>query len=67
MSFSSKRTICYLINQFHYSLLIKCIKTSAVLKRQRFEDSKSDEMESRKLKRQQLHVHDNEEAQGLGK
>ncbi len=36
-----------------------------MLKRQRFEDSESEEKESRVSKRQRLGVHDNEEGQSL--
>lgn len=38
-----------------------------MLKRQKFEDSESDETESSVSKHQQLNVYDNEEGQGLDK
>ncbi len=41
------------------------MKTAAVLKRQRFEDSGSDVTELRGSKRQRLDVHDDEEGEGL--
>ncbi len=67
MGFCSQRAVRYLIDQFQYCLLIGCIKTAAVLKRQRFEDSESDETEPRVSKRQRVDVYDNEEGQGLDK
>lgn len=67
MSFSSKRVVDYLVNQFHYYLLIRYIKTLAVLKHQQFKDSESDKTESSVSKRQRLDVHDDEEGQGLDK
>ena len=67
MSFSSKRVVCYLVNQFYYYLLIGYMKTSAVLKRQGFEDSENDETKSSISKRQRLDVYYNEEGQGLDK
>ncbi len=65
MSFSSQRVVRYLVDQFQYSLLIRCIKTAAVLKRQQFEDSESEEREPRISKCQRLGVHDDEEGQSL--
>ncbi len=65
MSFSSQRAVRYLVDQFQYSLLIGCIKTAAMLKRQRFKDSESEEREPRVSKRQCLGVHDDEEGQSL--
>ncbi len=65
MSFSSQRALRYLVDQFQYCLLIGCIKTAAVLKCQRFEDSKSKEIEPRVSKRQHVGVHDNEERLSL--
>ncbi len=41
------------------------MKTPAMLKRQRFEDSGSNEMEPRGFKRQRLDAHDNNEGEGL--
>ena len=38
-----------------------------VFKRQQFKDNKSEEMESRDSKRQQLYVHGNEEGESLDK
>ena len=61
MSFSGKRAVCSLVDQFRYYLLIGRIKISAVLKRQRFEDCKSDKTESSVLKRQWLDVYDKKE------
>ncbi len=54
MSFSSLRTVCYLINQFNYWLLIVCIKTSARLKHMVFDDSDNEESLSRVYKRSQI-------------
>ncbi len=67
MSFSSQRAVRYLVDQFQYSLLIRCIKTAAVLKRQRFKDSESEERKPRVSKCQRLGVHDDEEGQSLDK
>lgn len=61
MSFFDKRAIYYLIDQFHYFLLIKYIKTPAMLKHQQFKDSESNKIGSSILKCQQLDLHDNEE------
>ncbi len=41
------------------------MKTAALLKRQQFEDSGSDETEPRGSKCQRLDVHDNEKGEGL--
>ena len=65
MSFSNQRDVRYLVDQFYYWLLIRCIKTSAMLKRQRFEDSRSDKMEPKGSKRQRLDKRDNKERNGL--
>ena len=67
MSFSSQRDVRYLIDQFHYWLLIRCIKTPALLKRQRFEESGSDETEPKESKHQRLDEHDDEEGNNLDK
>lgn len=67
MSFFSKKAIYYLVNQFYYYLLIRYIKTPAMLKHQQFEDSESDETESRVSKYQQLDEYDNKERQGFNK
>lgn len=67
INFSSKRAVCYLVDQFHYYLLIEYIITLAMLKRQWFKDSESDEMQSSVSNRQQLDMHDDEEGQGLDK
>ena len=66
MSFSSQQAIRCLGNQFRYCLLIGCIEIAA-LKRQQFEDDKSDVMELRISKRLCVDTHDNEEGQGLDK
>ncbi len=65
MSFSSQKAVRYLVDQFQYSLLIGCIKTAAVLKRQQFEDSESEEREPKVSKRQRLGVYNDEERQSL--
>ena len=65
MSLSSQKAIYYLVDQFNYYLLIRCIKTSAVLKRQQLKDSESDKTESSVSKCQWLDMHDNEEWQSL--
>lgn len=65
MSFSDKKAVYYLVNQFHYCLLVRYIKTLAVLKHQRFEDSESNKMELSISKRQQFDMPDNKEGQGL--
>ncbi len=51
MNFSNKRAVRYFIDQFQYCLLIGYIKTTAVLKSQRFEDSESEETEPKVSKR----------------
>ncbi len=61
MSFSSQRTVCYLIDQFNYCLLIVCIKTSAELKRQLFDDSDSEKRAPRVYKRLRIDESDDEE------
>ena len=65
MSFSSQRDVHYFIDQFHYWLLIRCIKTPVTLKHQQFEESGSDETEPRESKRQHLDERDNEKRNGL--
>ncbi len=65
MSFSSQRAVHYLVDQFQYCLLIRCIKTVTVLKRQQFQYSKSEETEPRVSKRQRVGVHNNEEGLSL--
>ena len=65
MSISSQRDVRYLVDQFHYWLLIRCMKTPALLKRQRFEESGSDETEPKGSKRQRLDERDNEEGNSL--
>lgn len=64
MSLSNKKAIGYLINQFHYYLLIEFIKMLGMLKCQQFKDNASDKMESSISK---YHMHDNEEEQSLDK
>ncbi len=66
MSFSSQKAVHYFVNQFH-CLLIKYIKMAAMLKRQQFEDSKSEETEPRVSKCQHVGIHDDEEEQSLDK
>lgn len=44
MNFFSESEIYYLVDQFHYCLLIGCINISAVLKRQQFKNSESDKI-----------------------
>ena len=65
MSFLNQRDVRYLVNQFYYWLLIRFIKTPAMLKHPQFEDSGSDEIELRGSKCQRLHEHNKEEANGL--
>lgn len=65
MSFFSSRAICYLLDQFNVRLLIIFIKTPAMLKRQRFNDSESKKITSRK--RQQFNEHNNKKRQNLDK
>ena len=67
MSFYSQRDKRYLIDQFHYWLLIRYMKTLAMLKSQQFKDSESDETESKGSKCQHLDEYDNEEENGLDK
>ncbi len=43
------------------------MKTTAVLKRQRFEDSESDKTKPRGLKRQRLDMREDEEGEGVDK
>ena len=59
MGFSSQRDVCYFVNLFHYSLLIRYIKMPAVLKQQLFGDSGNDEIKPRGLKCQRLDERDN--------
>ena len=63
MRFLSQRAICYLINQFNICLLIVCVNTPVVRKRQRFNNSENKKTASRK--RQWFDEHDNKEGQGL--
>ena len=65
MSFSSQRAVCYFINQFNNWLLIVGIKTPAVFKQQRFDNSESEEIAPIVYKHQQFDKHDNEEKQSL--
>ena len=65
MNFSSQRDVRYFIDQFHYWLLIKCMKTPALLKRQRFKEGGSDETEPKGSKRQRLDECDDEEGNSL--
>ncbi len=61
MSFFSQRTICYLIDQFNYWLLIVYIKTPSTLKRQLFDNSDSEERAPRVYKRPWIDESDDEE------
>ena len=65
MSFSSQRDVHYLVDQFHYWLLIRYMKLPAMLKRQRFEDSGSDKTEPRGSKCQGLDQYDDEKGNSL--
>lgn len=67
MSFSSQKAVYYFINQFQYSLLIKCIKMAILFMHQQFQNSKSCEIEPKVLKRQCIGIHNNEKEQGLDK
>ena len=67
MSFSTQRDICYLVDKFHYWLLIRCMKMLAVLKRQQFKNSGNDETELKRSKHQCLNKRDNEERNSLDK
>ncbi len=68
MSFSIQRAECYLVDLAIPVLDANWIyKMPIVLKRQRFEDSKSDETEPRGSKRQPLDSRDDEEGEGLDK
>ncbi len=61
MSFSIQRTVCYLIDQLNYWLLIVCIKTLSGLKRQLFDDSDSEERAPRVYKRLRIDKSNDEE------
>ena len=65
MSFPSWRDVHYLIDQFHYWLLISSMKTPALLKHHQFEDSGSDKIELRGSRYQYLDERDNEEGNDL--
>ena len=67
MSFSRQKDVRYLVNQFHYWLLIGCMNTPAMLKRQRFKDSESDKTEPKRLKRECLDERDNKKGNSLDK
>ncbi len=60
MSFSSQKNVCYLIDPFNYWLLIVCLKISALLKRQLFDNSDSEERASRVYKRPRIDESDDE-------
>lgn len=47
MCFSIQSAIRYLVNQFKYSMLIECIKTPTMLRRQQFQDSGNNKTEPR--------------------
>ena len=65
MSFSNQSDIYYLVNQFHYLLLIRFIKILTVLKRLQFEDRGSNKTELRRSKHQHLDGYDNKKENGL--
>ena len=66
MSFSSQRAVFCLIDSGILILVANWLyKTPIVLKRQRFENSRSDKMELRGLKRQRLDLRNNEEEKSL--
>lgn len=58
MSFSSQRAVHYFIDQFNVCLLIVFIKMPEMHKRQRFDNSKSEETIVKKCQR--FNKHDNE-------
>ncbi len=66
MSFSSQRAVCYLVDLAIPVLVAHWVyKTPAMLKCQRFEDSRSDKTEPRGSKHQRLDLRDDEEGEGL--
>lgn len=65
MSFSRTQTVCCLGDQLHYCMLIEFIKTPAMLKCHKFEDSKSDMIEPMALKRLCVDAYDNKDGQNL--
>ena len=65
LSLFSQRDVSYLIDQFHYFLLIKYIKMPEILKHQQFQDNGSDEIEPRGWKCHLLNEHDNKEVNSL--
>ena len=67
MSFSSQSDVHYLVDQFYYLLLIRCRKTTSLLKRLWFEESGSNKTEPKESKRQRLDENDNEEGNSLDK
>lgn len=67
MSFVGECAVRYLGNQFQYCLVIGCIKTPTVLKRQQFEDSESDITEQKLSKLLCVDEHDNSERQSSDK
>ena len=68
MSFSSQKAICYLINLAIPVLVANWLyKTPAMLKCQQFKNSRSDKIEPRSSKCQQLDLRDNEEEESLDK
>ncbi len=54
MSFFSQRSVCYLIDQFNYWLIIVCIKMLAGLKRQLFDNSNNEKRAPRVYKRSRI-------------
>ncbi len=68
MSFSSQKAVYYLVDSVIPVLVANWVcKTPAVLKRQQFEHSGSDETELRGSKRQRLDLRDDEVGEGLDK
>ena len=68
MSFSSQRAVCYFVNLAIPALVTNWLyRMSAMLKRQQFEDSKSNKIKPRDSKRQRLDLRDNEEEKSLNK
>lgn len=61
MNFPSKKTVCNFIDQFYYYLIIRYIKTLAMIKRKQFQDSDSDKTKSNISKRQHFDLHNNKD------
>lgn len=65
ISFSGQKKLHYLVYQFYYWLLIKCIKMPAMPKRQQLKNNTSVKTKVRGLKCQRLNEHDNKKENGL--